>query len=601
MAMRRIKRRIINWLCDGQHNLRSNNVHNKHHGNISHYSRCKLIPRSQPSIAFISGVFCCSSLLVISFFIGGQLFISQNIPLETSSSPVSSITPHTGSTPSTGYSVYLYSSASTSFLSSFWSKEDWPSLQPKDLNYQESVYQKKSNECYHLNQTELEYYKNEIQKLEKEIEELKKLNSKKKSFTSSSNWSSTPSPCSSIKKIIESFKRFPPVHEVNQFTYFTGTRLFGFGKRVSERQFGSRKNEIKQVMNQIIEINRTHTIKPSNFVDGISATDTILGTEYHLYYKHSPNDYQKISFIRPFGPLVLVGNQILSTTRETIYLILALSESRLNTLKMFIKNLGRLSLRDEIRTGKLKIIISYYGSMDALQKIISKPLINQVIHVSQESKEFSRAEAIQKAALAVCPVKSGMLELGSGNNDCLLFFSDVDIVFTKGFLKRCRLNALKGKKVYYPIVFSLYNPKFSKLNKEVSHFIASGYLQNLINDEHGFWRDFGFGMLCTYKSDFLKIGGFGNPNEERKSPKNVSQVNRDSWGGEDVLLYRKYLGSNGLEMIRSTDPGIIHVWHEKHCNRTSEDQFKSCLSSRASSEGTQTQLALAVYRCQDLN
>lgn len=136
-----------------------------------------------------------------------------------------------------------------------------------------------------------------------------------------------------------------------------------------------------------------------------------------------------------------------------------------------------------------------------------------------------------------------------------------------------------GKKVFYPVLFSQYNPGII-----YGHHDAVPPLEQqlVIKKETGFWRDFGFGMTCQYRSDFINIGGF--------------DLDIKGWGGEDVHLYRKYLHSN-LIVVRTPVRGLFHLWHEKHCmDELTPEQYRMCMQSKAMNEASHGQLGMLVFR-----
>lgn len=178
------------------------------------------------------------------------------------------------------------------------------------------------------------------------------------------------------------------------------------------------------------------------------------------------------------------------------------------------------------------------------------------ISIVKGTGDFSRARALHQ----------GMETLSKSD---LAFMCDVDITIDQSFWNRCRRNTAEGKMVYYPEVFKMYNPQFT------------GDDYRKISRKQGHWVNYGYGMLCIYKSDYDSVGGLN--------------INMMGWGGEDVDFFEKVLKSK-LEILQAPDTGLIHRWHPNMCSaNTSKSNKVPCVNSRAEGLGDKSELAKYIY------
>ncbi|OQR72371.1 chondroitin sulfate synthase 1-like [Tropilaelaps mercedesae] len=230
------------------------------------------------------------------------------------------------------------------------------------------------------------------------------------------------------------------------------------------------------------------------------------------------------------------------------------------------------------------------------------------VRLVEASGQFSRAQALEIGA-KLFPL------------DALLFFVDVDMVFDEGLIRRIAWNTQQGRSVYFPIVFSQYDPKqiaeaartpgasaaftakgahggnangqagsgFDSRNgaatlKNSGGSSADGFLSNpaIIDDRHGYWRQFGFGIVSIFHSDLMLVGGLDTTIE--------------GWGKEDVDLFDKIVASN-LTVFRAPDPGLIHVFHPIHCASTlPKEQAEMCRGTKLASLASWEDLAARVEK-----
>lgn len=251
---------------------------------------------------------------------------------------------------------------------------------------------------------------------------------------------------------------------------------------------------------------------------------------------------------------------------KVINFVLPLS-GRFDTFRRFIRNFEDVCLKNDEHV-TLTVVLFPSDKENTVQRILDtvrglqKLYTYARIDVVPVFENFARAKALEIGASY------------SNEPDDLLFFIDVDMVFRSAALQRIRVNTVKGKTVYFPIVYSEFDPVVV-YNKTMSpdHF--------LINEDTGFWRQYGFGIASVYKTDLVQVGGL--------------DTSIHGWGKEDVDLFEKFVASN-ITIFRSVDPDLVHVFHVVDCDPSLEHtQLEMCRNTRADTYGSVNRLASILY------
>ena len=366
--------------------------------------------------------------------------------------------------------------------------------------------------------------------------------------------------------------------EVIPYTTFSRDRLYqlemGMVNKPEAPAIGDKAKEMEQVMNTALDVlnkdNDGRQYSSNDLIEGYTRTERTVGTQYDLYFKvrEKRHVFQQVQLFRPFAPLQKVQVQTYDRQEEWINLIVPLA-GRVDQFKIFMDMFTETCIQKDQR---VFLTLVYFGkegreeTKEILEKVAAKHHYSHYKFIEKD-EQFSRGVGLLAGAEA----------WDQGN--VLLFFCDVDIVFEASFLDRCRLNTAPSTKLFYPIVFSLYNPSVVYSEQETQ----PGWKDQLVlTRESGFWRTFGFGMTCMYRSDFLFMRGF--------------DTRIHGWGFEDVQLYRKFIQSS-LEVVRAPDHGIFHMWHEKKCDPLLPPaQYRMCLGSKARSEASHEHLGRLAFK-----
>lgn len=261
--------------------------------------------------------------------------------------------------------------------------------------------------------------------------------------------------------------------EVIRYDYFNVSHIFNnFDGDPGIWQLGHQRSDINDAISQGVSLfNRATSAnwRLNKLLSGYKRLDPLRGEEYHIDVQLATEVQSNIQrdqmqtiyksyrfdIVKPFAKARLLSHQPY-LTEKTINMIVPLTgfSDRFNR---FIKNL--IDIAWSRKGEKVCLIIVL-----VLDKNKEDDSVNEIKkQVAKVQKDYPRADIqIIETAGEGAFARGLTLDLGTRHlrNDSLIFFVDIDLLFSNAFLQRCRLNAVQGKRVFYPMMFSQYNPSY---------------------------------------------------------------------------------------------------------------------------------------------
>ncbi|KAH0814642.1 hypothetical protein GEV33_008149 [Tenebrio molitor] len=240
------------------------------------------------------------------------------------------------------------------------------------------------------------------------------------------------------------------------------------------------------------------------------------------------------------------------TKKETINFILPLS-GRHEIFKRFLKMYEEMCIKQG-EEARLFVILytekveDFNRSSVLIENIQRKYSSSGVVSVVTVNETFSRARALEQGLNLLA-------------HDDLTLFIDVDIVFDTKSLLRIRQNTPLQSQV---------------AEQELPLDDYAFFNSTIVDEDNGFWRQFGFGIVSLYKSDYVTLGGLN--------------LLISGWGSENVTFYDEAIKSK-LKIVLSVDPSLIHVYHSIDSDINLDVfQRNMCFGTQASMLGSLKQL-----------
>ena len=275
------------------------------------------------------------------------------------------------------------------------------------------------------------------------------------------------------------------------------------------------KNKIKAILAHVSYFN-SNPLQSSHWISKLSVK--YLNDSLKIFFINCKQRFPKtLLFFNEPVPIEVVNQKQVLNRQNTVVNFLVILHKRKNTFLSYLKNFEKIFLK---KREIVNLIVIYFPKSGKLDKRAAKKTVNSDNETTSSTGDLNMIQFKIKKLQRIYPERTikfinmkdvpfcKTIGLQKAENEVknpneILFFCDVDMLFSSSaLLWHLRQNTIQGKRVYYLVTFSEYDPKVVHKNTGPP---KSRFEYRMID---GFWRYFGFGMFSIYKSDFMRTNGF---------------------------------------------------------------------------------------------
>ncbi|XP_017337738.2 chondroitin sulfate synthase 2 [Ictalurus punctatus] len=379
--------------------------------------------------------------------------------------------------------------------------------------------------------------------------------------------------------------------EVLRWDYFTEEQLFSCADGSPKCQLsGADRADVDDVIKvAVAELNKKYSpvlqMSAPQLVNGYRRFDPTRGMEYTLDLQlraetESGSGHlvsRRVHLLRPLSRVEIIPMPYV-TEATRVHILLPLTSADRTTVVRFLDRCTS-GLFEPAENAILSFLFLYEPA--EAQKVGTDDVFAEVkAKVAAIERRFPNVKVPWISVKTENPGLLRVLDVVSRKHpaDTLFLIATADTALNSEFLNRCRMNAISGWQVFFPIHFQDFNPRVAYPDQ------ALPTATDLVR-EAGHFDRYSFEEACFYNGDYMSAR---------------AHMEADAHEDEELLesldTYDVFVRYSGLHVFRAVEPALRQEYRNRTCDaRLSEDTFHRCLQSKRESIGSRSQLAMLMF------